>query len=291
MRVLYDSITAANIPANAQLVAGYIDGRYAWSFADWQRFPNAIKVRIAVFASTNAGTVLDVERGDATPAQAVGWVQRRRAAGVDPTVYCGYSTNGYSWALVIDAFKSAGVPEPHWWIAAYPGIGPVLYPGSVAHQYADPGPYDLSVVADYWPGVDSLLKPPGDTTVGNTLTTGGTVTDVPTVTPPVPLTPHVQEDDMLALIIWCYVNLVGRDGTVDEIASWVKGSAGLTSAQVLDRFLDSPPEAASVVKAFDYYIGATPTPEQVAQYVVPGNTIRSVRTTVKGSLAALNRKA
>ena len=191
MRTMHDSVTASNIPTSAQMVAGYIDGMYAWSLADWQRFPGAIKVRIAVFASTNAGTVLDVERGDATPAQAVGWVQRRRAAGVDPTVYCGYSTNGYSWALVIDAFKSAGVPEPHYWIAAYPGIGANLYPGSVAHQYANPGPYDLSVVADYWPGVDSPLAPPGMTTVGNPLATGGTVAGIPTIAP---LNPLVEDD-------------------------------------------------------------------------------------------------
>ncbi len=161
MRTMYDSVSAGSIPTTAQMVAGYVDGRYAWSAEDWARVPNAIKVRIAVFASTNDGHVLDVERSDATPAQAVGWVQRRRAAGVDPTVYCGYSTNGYSWALVIDAFKSARCPEPHYWVAAYPGNGPNLYPGSVAHQYANPltsgGGYDLSVVADYWPGVDAVV--------------------------------------------------------------------------------------------------------------------------------------
>lgn len=175
MRTMYDAVTPSNIPTSAQMVAGYVDGRYAWSAADWARFPGAVKVRIAVFASTNDGHVLDVERYDATPAQAVGWVQRRRDAGVDPTVYCGYSTNGYSWALVINAFKSAGVAEPHYWVAAYPGNGANLYPGSVAHQYADPvtsgGNYDLSVVADYWPGVDSAQTVSATTTIGGSLPT------------------------------------------------------------------------------------------------------------------------
>lgn len=150
-RVMHDSITARNIPASAQMVAGYVDGAYVWSAADWGRFPNATKVRIAVFASTNDGHVLDVERGNATPEEAPGWVLRRRAAGVDPSVYCSES----AWPIVRAAFAAAHVPEPHWWIAAYPGIGATVYPGAVAHQYADLGPYDLSVVADCWPGVDA----------------------------------------------------------------------------------------------------------------------------------------
>ena len=150
MRTFYDAITPANIPKDAQGVCGYVDGRYAWSAADWSRFPYAVKVRIAVFSSTNDGHVLDVEDGCSTPESAPGWVVRRRAAGVDPSVYCSLSL----WPTVRAAFAANGVAEPHWWIAAYPGNGPNLYPGSVAHQYADPGPVDISVVADYWPGVD-----------------------------------------------------------------------------------------------------------------------------------------
>jgi CHAP domain len=153
MRIMYDSTNPADIPADAQMVAGYVDGIYAWSAEGWARFPNAVKVRIAVFSSTNDGHVLDVEPGCSTPASAPGWVLMRRAAGVDPSVYCNTST----WPTVKAAFQSAGVPEPHWWIAAYPGNGANLYAGSVAHQYANPltsgGHFDLTVVG-YWPGVD-----------------------------------------------------------------------------------------------------------------------------------------
>lgn len=158
---MYDSINPARIPANAAMVAGYVDGIYGpehgrfnqpgWDLAAWARFPNAVKVRIAVFASTNDGHVLDVETYDATPAQAPGWVKMRRAAGRDPSVYMNAST----WPAVRQAFRSAGVPEPHYWVASYPGGGAVIPAGAIAHQYADPGPYDLSVVADFWPGVDS----------------------------------------------------------------------------------------------------------------------------------------
>lgn len=150
MRTMYDAVTPANIPLDAQMVAGYVDGRYAWKPADWARFPSAVHVRIAAFPQTNDGTVLDIERGDATPEQGPGWVLMRRAAGVDPSVYCSLG----DWASVRAAFDAANVAQPHYWIAAYPGIGAALYDGAVAHQHTDAGPYDLSVVADHWPGID-----------------------------------------------------------------------------------------------------------------------------------------
>jgi hypothetical protein len=155
VRTFYDAISPANIPVTAQGVCGYVDGRYAWSAAEWARFPHAVKARIAVFSSTNDGHVLDVEPGCSTPASAPGWVVRRRKAGIDPTVYCSLS----AWPTVKAAFRNAGVTEPHWWVAAYPGNGANLYPGSIAHQWQNPGPVDISVVADYWPGVDTTTTP------------------------------------------------------------------------------------------------------------------------------------
>lgn len=172
MRIMLDSVTAKNIPTDTVLVAGYVDGKFKWTTADWARFPKAVKVRIAVFAPTNDGHVLDVERGNAAPAEATGWVLRRRRAGVDPTVYCSLSV----WPTVRKAFVNAKVAEPHYWIAAYPGNGPRLYKGSVAHQYASNSKVDTSVVADYWPGVDP--KP--------------VVVKVPPVTVP-PMAPYIPK--------------------------------------------------------------------------------------------------
>ena len=152
-RTMYDSITAADIPAGAAMVAGYIDLSSRWSAADWARFPNATKVRITRSASTNDGHVLDVERFLATPDQAPGWVQMRRAAGADPSVYCGAA----ALSTVQAAFAAAGVAQPHYWVAHYDNA-PQVPSGCVAKQYInDPtsgGHYDLSAVADYWPGVD-----------------------------------------------------------------------------------------------------------------------------------------
>lgn len=151
-REMFDAVTPANIPANAQMVAGYLPpSRFAWSQASWDRFPNAAKVRIAVRASTNDGHVLDVEAGDATPAQAPGWARMRRASGyATPAIYCSVSVQ----SQVIDAFNQAGEPLPLWWLAHYDNVD-ALPAGAVAKQYADPGPYDRSIVADVWPGVDT----------------------------------------------------------------------------------------------------------------------------------------
>lgn len=153
-RLMYDSTSAADIPADAAMVAGYLPpSRYAWSAAAWARFPHAVKVRIAIFASVNDGHVLDVEQGDATPAQAPSWVAMRRLAGTDPTVYCSQSL----WATVRAEFARQGVPQPHYWIARYDNVS-AIPAGAVAKQYANEpltgGHYDLSIVADHWPGVD-----------------------------------------------------------------------------------------------------------------------------------------
>lgn len=183
MRTMYDAVTAANIPSSAAMVAGYVDKirLEPWTAADWARFPNAVKVQIVKKATTNAGHVLDVEPGDATPAEAPGWVQLRRVAGADPTVYCNSST----WAAVQAAFTSAGIAQPHYWIARYDGVQqlPTLNGiTAVAKQYrGDVAPgYDVSSVADYWPGVDPAPSSNGGTAASST----GELMERITVTPP-----------------------------------------------------------------------------------------------------------
>lgn len=163
---MYDSTNPAAIPATAQLVGGYTDGIYGpafkaldrssvgWDAAAWARFPNSVHVLISA-VGTDTGTVGDVEPGCMTPAQGVHWTQMRRQAGVDPTIYCNQT---YGWGPVRQAFKAAGVTEPHYWVANYDRVI-VIPAGAVAKQYANPtlsgGAYDLSVVADFWPGVDN----------------------------------------------------------------------------------------------------------------------------------------
>jgi len=163
MRLMFDAVTAANIPPDARMVAGYADTIKIpqWTQNDWNRFPNAVCVTIVKKASSSWGHVLDVEPGDATPAEAPGWVVMRRKAGADPTVYCNAST----WPSVRTAFQNAGVPEPWYWIAKYDDDPRIpdswITARCVAKQYHgnDPRGFDKSVVLDYWPGVDEKDQP------------------------------------------------------------------------------------------------------------------------------------
>lgn len=168
MRTMHDSITAGDIPADADMVAGYVSGTWRWSDADWARFPDATKVRIATRADVDDGHVLDVEPGDAIPAEAPGWVAMRRRAGVDPTIYCNLS----ALPQVRAAFVAVGVPEPHYWVARYDGVAD-LPAGCVAKQFIDDpqsgGHFDLSAVADYWPGVDPAPFSPTPPTSTSTI--------------------------------------------------------------------------------------------------------------------------
>lgn len=204
MRTMYDSTTASDIPANAEMVAGYVDGLYKWTPSDWARFPHAVKVRIAVFQTTNDGHVLDVENGNATPAQSVDWVVMRRHAGQDPTVYCGES----AWPTIREQFRLRNIQQPHWWIANYNG-GPAIPAGAIAIQYLgspgnSPGHYDVSNVADYWPGVDHLPS----VVKGNTMSQLLIITDVKTggvylcglTTTPIHITDSVDEVAILQAI-------------------------------------------------------------------------------------------
>jgi len=116
-----------------------------------------VKVKIACFASTTDGHVLDIETGCSTPQEAPQWVFIRRNQGADPSVY----VNESNWPATQSAFHAAGVAEPHYWLALYDGIATVP-PGTVAKQYANSAitsaDYDMSIVADFWPGVDTVRQ-------------------------------------------------------------------------------------------------------------------------------------
>lgn len=118
---LDDSILAANLPAGAGAYGAYVDGRWADLAAVRARFPRARILSIAVFARDNADC-LDIENGDATPAQAAVWVPRQRRRGV-------HRPGCYESADLVDEvvarLTSAGLARPDFrlWSAHY-GIGP-----------------------------------------------------------------------------------------------------------------------------------------------------------------------
>lgn len=151
VRYMYDSVSPSAIPHTATLVAGYVDGKYKNMEQMHTRFPHAVMVGIATSHRTNAGVVLDVEQGDASPDGALAWVKMRREAGVqDVTVYCNQST----WSPVKAVFAHAKVRGPYYWIANWNG-STVIPDGAIAHQFKGAGSYDISSVAKVWPGVDT----------------------------------------------------------------------------------------------------------------------------------------
>lgn len=137
--IMRDSTTASHIPLDTPVVAGYVDGFYAWSTADWALFPHAIRLTIAT-RSSNQADILDVENGNATPSEAAGWVDRfDRPNRRRPTIYCSRSAwPQVRWAL--------GARVVDYWISTLDGTQDV--PGAVAVQYIDVGSYDESIILD-----------------------------------------------------------------------------------------------------------------------------------------------
>ena len=89
---MYDAVNIDGIPADAIAVAGYVNGRYANTGELRARFPHAKLLTIAVNTMADA-ECLDVETGDAMPAQTPGWVLRQHARGLArPCVYANRST-------------------------------------------------------------------------------------------------------------------------------------------------------------------------------------------------------
>lgn len=184
---MYDGINAlaagiAREFPNAPKVAGYVNGTYAWSQADWNLFPHADHVTISTTASANAGDVLDVEAGDATPNQSAGWIAMRKAAGLyRPTIYCSRS--------VIPAVR-AGTgryilgQDYDIWVADYTGSPhEVTAPGSpavncAATQYASTANYDVSLVYDTaWPHRKPPVAPGPGVPADVSVTLNGLVAD------------------------------------------------------------------------------------------------------------------
>lgn len=151
-RLMFDSDRASDIPAGTSIVAGYLDGAESqWSAADWERFPDAIKVTITVLGNIDAD-VADVENGDLNPVQGAAWVRRRLEAGIagPHVIYCNLST------LPAVRAECTGLPVSYW-VAHYTDV-PHMEEGEeiVATQFVSPGTgsgghYDISLCSDSWP--------------------------------------------------------------------------------------------------------------------------------------------
>jgi len=116
---MYDSTNVGTLPHGAGAYAGYVQGAFQ-TFATLQRLfaaSGAHLLSIAVFASGDAAC-LDIETGDATIAQAPGWVKRQLARGASrPCLYTSVS----NMDALVTALGGAGIPraEIRLWSAHY----------------------------------------------------------------------------------------------------------------------------------------------------------------------------
>ena len=153
--MMFDSTDPGQIPTDADIVAGYIDGLFRWSAADWARFPGA-HVTITVFGLAGA-RVADCESGDLSAGQVAAWAVRELWALRRPTIYANRST----WPDVVGALAGLGVSlaQVDWWAADPTGVEH-LVPGSVATQWAwhslgqtGARNVDLSITDGTWPSI------------------------------------------------------------------------------------------------------------------------------------------
>jgi hypothetical protein len=133
--VMFDSVSLDQFPPNPPAVAGYTSGFWPTYNELVAKFPKAKHLSIAVNASEDADC-LDVETGDATPAQAPGWVSRqwvRKAT--RPVVYANLST----MPEVIARLKSYGIPRGRvrLWVADYNGKPAKVPEGFDGIQWTD----------------------------------------------------------------------------------------------------------------------------------------------------------
>jgi hypothetical protein len=154
MPTMFDAVTVTNLPAGGDAYAGYGNGPYANIGAIQARFPGKTVLVVDVL-NEGIGDFLDIERGDAVPADAPGYVRRRLAAGAKlPGLYGSVST----WWQIVTELVAAGIgrTQVRVWSAHYTGrahlcdAGCGMPAGWVADltQYADPGPYDVTLLAD-----------------------------------------------------------------------------------------------------------------------------------------------
>lgn len=152
-RIMGDSAQWKNIPKTVNLAALYRNGLYAVQPVEAKAwFPSTVGILwIDVLGNMpESCQILDVEKWDATPDQAPGWIKARRAVVHTslPTIYCDRSTRP---AVITDCAAAGLEAAVHYefWISTLDGTE-FHAPGVVACQdHGGPtAPWDSSKVYD-----------------------------------------------------------------------------------------------------------------------------------------------
>ena len=156
-----DSTNPFDIPAGQfPIVAGYTDGAYAWPGAGWKFHEASLHFRICCVSIDLSAHCADIEPGCLSPEEGALFVARKLAQNEVPYLYYSESRT----QAVHDALIAAGVGLHYApWVARWDDRAELDVAGYLK-QYANPtltgAHYDLSVAADYLPGLDPLPPPP-----------------------------------------------------------------------------------------------------------------------------------
>lgn len=133
---MWDSIDVTQMPGGTgYCYAGYVNGSWPTYKTVVSRFPGHNVLSIAVNAGADADC-LDVENGDASPAQAAGWFARQLARGV--TRPCIYASAGIV-GEIITLMGVAGIPRTNvrFWSAHYGSGQHICGPNVCGYPAAD----------------------------------------------------------------------------------------------------------------------------------------------------------
>lgn len=115
--VMFDSVDVSQLPSGDYAYAGYVNGRYQTFQSVVRSFPGKPLLSIAVTSGADA-ECLDVEKGDATNADAPAWVKRQIGRGVEkPVVYT--SASNVDPLLSVLARAGLGRSSVRLWAAHY----------------------------------------------------------------------------------------------------------------------------------------------------------------------------
>ena len=159
MATMYDSTSAADLPADTMLALGYVDMNYRADFDEVQaRFPNATVVSVTASTTGLPGArVYDCERGDGDAQQAATWAKSELGGIYRPCIYSSrIGAPGYGWPDVQHACSDLGIlGQVDFGVADYTGVKHLLA-GTVFTQWANPtythANYDISETDGIWPG-------------------------------------------------------------------------------------------------------------------------------------------
>lgn len=199
MRLMYDAVNSLNIPATAEVVGGYVTGRFTWTNADWNRFPKAVKVRFdATGGLPLQSDVLDVEPGNLGVAEvtegmtaeqveeiwaelcarAKTWVEAREAHNLGSTCYIQASRKNQ---LANELKGHAAVYLMADWGISQQSAETLVRGAEIGVQFhTEPG-YDVSVIHDDWYPAPKSAAPAAAHLTGAVLT-ADFATGAPTLT-------------------------------------------------------------------------------------------------------------